>query len=190
VDRPLGEISARETVNELLSLLRRHHIRMPGPLALLLKALVMMEGVGLQLDPNLDVFGIARPYVQQAIIEGLSPVALSDQALRGARDLGEVAIELPYQAAELIQRLNAGDLRIQTEEHALRRVSGAMIESANRIAIALVLAAMIFSVGMIAIAVGVAGWTGFLPTMLLTIGILTVAILTLALGIALLRPHE
>lgn len=190
VDRPLGEISARETVNELLSLLRRHHIRMPGPLALLLKALVMMEGVGLQLDPNLDVFGIARPYVQQAIIEGLSPVALGDQALRGARDLSEVAIELPYQAAELIQRLNAGDLRIQTEERELRRVAGAMIEATNRIALALVLAAMILAVGMVAIAVGVTGWSGVLPTMLLITGILTATILALALGIALLRPHE
>jgi ubiquinone biosynthesis protein len=190
VDRPLGEISARETVNELLSLLRRHRIRLPGPLALLLKALVMMEGVGLQLDPQLDVFGIARPYVQQALIEGLSPAALGDQALRGARDLGEVALELPNQTAELLQRLNAGELRIQTDERELRRVAGAMIEVANRLALALVLAAMILSVGLVAIAVGVTGWSGILPSLMLITGALAAAILALALGIAMLRPHE
>jgi len=190
VDRPLAEISARETVNELLSLLRRHQIRLPGPMALLLKALVMMEGVGLQLDPQLDVFGIARPYVQEAIAEGLSPATLADKAMREVRELGEVALELPHQTAELLQRLNAGEVRIQTDERGLRHLAGTLIESSNRIALAFVLSALIVAIGMVAIAAGITDWNGTLPTLMLIIGFVAVVILALALGIAMLRSRE
>ncbi len=190
VDRPLRDISARETIDELLSLLRRHSIRMPGPLAVLLKALVMMEGVGLQLDPQLDVFSIARPYVQRALAEGFAPAALVDQAARGARALGEVALELPHQTAELLERLNDGELRVQTEERELRRVAGALVSAANRLAVAIILAALILGVGMVSIAMGLGGWTGALPTLLLTIGIVGAALAAFALLLAILRGHE
>ncbi|NTU85292.1 MAG: AarF/ABC1/UbiB kinase family protein [Chloroflexales bacterium] len=190
VDRPLRDISARETVNDLLTLLSRHQIRIPGPLAMLLKALVMMEGVGQQLDPQLDVFGIARPYVQRAIAEGLAPAELGGQALRGARALGEVAVELPHQASDLLQRLNDGELRIQTEERELRRLTGAVISAANRMAVALVLGALILAIGMVAIAVGVGGWTGPLPALLLSLGVIAVLLTSLVLLVALLRGRE
>jgi ubiquinone biosynthesis protein len=143
VDRPLSEISARETINELLALLRRHNIRMPGPLAMLLKAIVMMEGVGLQLDPTLDVFGLARPYVRQALAEQFAPAALGAQVARGGRELAETALELPQQLGDLLQRINDGELRVQSEEQELRRVAGAITGAANRVAVALVLAALI-----------------------------------------------
>ncbi|MBP1465306.1 AarF/ABC1/UbiB kinase family protein [Candidatus Chloroploca sp. M-50] len=190
VDRPLCEISAQETINELLSLLRRHHIRLPGPLALLMKALVMMEGVGLQLDPQLDVFGIARPYVEKAILEDLAPANLGNQALRGVRDLGEVAVELPYQASDLIHRLNSGELRIQTEERELRRVAGALVGAANRLAVAVVLAALILGIGMLAVAIGIGGWTGVLPNLLLGFSVAAFLLTGVALVFALLRRWE
>ncbi|PDW00544.1 ABC transporter [Candidatus Viridilinea mediisalina] len=190
VDRPLGEISARETVNELLSLLRRHRIRLPGPLALLLKALVMMEGVGLQIDPKLDVFAIARPYVQQAMLDSLSPAALSEQAFQRLRDLSEAAGEVPMQTVELLQRLNAGELRLQTDERELRRVASAMVEASNRLVLGLILAALIVGLGGLAVTVGITGWSGFLPTLLLVVGMVAAGIIALALTIALLRPYE
>lgn len=73
VDRPLEDISARETGEELLALLRRHRLRTPAPLALLLKAIIMMEGTGVLLDPQLDIFAIARPYGRRAMADTLAP---------------------------------------------------------------------------------------------------------------------
>jgi ubiquinone biosynthesis protein len=190
VDRPLSEISARETIDELLALLRRHNIRMPGPLAMLLKAIVMMEGVGLQLDPTLDVFALARPYVRQALAEQFAPAALGAQLARGGRELAETALELPRQLGDLLQRLNDGELRVQSEERELRRVAGALTGAANRLAVAMVLAALIVGVAIVAVAVGVGGWTGILPTVLLVLGIAGAALATLALTVAILRGHE
>jgi ubiquinone biosynthesis protein len=190
VDRPLSDLSAQETIEDLLSLLRRHHIRLPGPLALLLKALMMMEGVGMQLDPDLDVFGIARPYVQRALAEQFSPTALSAQATRTARHLGQVALELPQQLSDTLARLVDGELRLQTREAELRRVASALIGAANRVALALVLAALILGIGLVAMAVGIGGWSGIVPTLLLGVGGAALVVGLLMLGLALVRGRE
>ena len=190
IDRPLREISARETVNDLLALLRRHEIRIPGPLAMLLKTLVMMEGMGKQIDPQLNVFSVTRPYVERAVAEGFAPTEVGGQALREARALSEMAVELPHQASDLLQRINDGVLHIQTEEQELRRVAGAVVSAANRLAVALVLAALILAIGMVAIAVGLGGWTGLTPTLLLSVGGFAVLFTSFVLLVALLRGRE
>jgi ubiquinone biosynthesis protein len=157
---------------------------------MLLKALVMMEGLGVQLDPSLDVFGIARPYAQQALAEQFSPGALGERASRQARALGETTLELPHQLSELVQRLNDGELKVQTRELELRRVGSALIGAANRLAVALVLAALLLGVGMVAIAVGVGGWQGTAPTLLLAFGVVGALVAAFALTLALLRGRE
>ncbi|NTW01912.1 MAG: AarF/ABC1/UbiB kinase family protein [Oscillochloris sp.] len=190
IDLPLSELSTRETISELLSLLRRHQIIVPGPLAVLLKALVMMEGLGIQLDPTLDIFAIARPYVQHALAEQYSPSALGERALRQSRTLGETALELPEQISDLLQRLNDGELKVQTRELELHRLSHAIIGAANRLAVAMVLAALLIGVGMISIAMGLGAWQGTAPTVLLAVGVIGAVLSALALVLALLRGRE
>jgi ubiquinone biosynthesis protein len=144
----------------------------------------------MQLDPDLDVFGIARPYVQRALAEQFSPAALSAQATRTARHLGQVALELPQQLSDTLARLVDGELRLQTREAELRRVAGALIGAANRLALALVLAALILGMGLVAIAVGIGGWSGLVPTLLLGAGGVALVGGLLLLGLALLRGRE
>ncbi len=190
VDRPLSDISARETGEELLAIVRRHHLRMPSQIAMLLKAVIMMEGIGLQLDPDLDVFAITRPYAQRILIEQISPTLLYEWMTREARNLGETALALPQQLGDVLQRLNDGELRVQTREQELQRLAGALIGAANRLALALVLSALILGLGLVAVAVGIGGWSGTLPLVLGIAGTLGAVVLGLWLTLALLRGRE
>ncbi len=190
VDRPLSDISARETGEELLAIVRRHRLRMPGQLAMLLKAVIMMEGIGLQLDPDLDVFGITRPYAQRVLVEQIDPTLLYEWVTREARNLGETALALPQQLGDVLQRLNDGELRVQTREQELQRLAGALIGAANRLALAIVLSALILGLGLVAVAVGIGGWSGTLPMVLGIGGTLAVVFIGLWLTLTLLRGRE
>lgn len=190
VDRPLSDISARETGEELLAIVRRHRLRMPSQVAMLLKAVIMMEGIGLQLDPDLDVFAITRPYAQRILVEQISPTLLYEWMTREARNLGETALALPQQLGDVLQRLNDGELRIQTREQELQRLAGALIGAANRLALAMVLSALILGLGLVAVAVGIGGWSGTLPLVLGIAGTLGAVFLGLWLTLALLRGRE
>ena len=106
------------------------------------------------------------------------------------RAIGEVALALPKQLSDVLQRLDDGELHIQTRELELQHLSGALIGAANRLAIGLVLAALILGVGLVAVAVGLGGWNGITPTLLLTFGSIGIVILGLLLSFALLRGRD
>lgn len=184
VDRPLDEISARETGEELLALAQRHHLRMPAPLALLLKAVVMIEGVGVQIDPQLDVFGIARPYALRALAGLHSPDAVTRRTLERARDLGEVAGAMPRQVSQVLQQLRDGELQIKTQNTELRRVAAALTLASMRLALALVLASFVLGLGMLGIALAL-GWGGSLPTTFGVLGVVGAVVTGLALMVSL-----
>lgn len=165
VDRSLEEISARELIDSLVTLVRRHRLRIPGPLAQLLKAIVMMEGIGMQLDPRLDIFAIARPYAVEALTRLSSPEAAARRGIAQIRELGEFAASLPRQVNTVLQRLADGDLRVQTRELETRRVALALALASERLALALVLMAFVLGLGLLAVAVAL-GWTGWPPLVL------------------------
>jgi len=184
VDRPLEQISARETGEELLALAQRHHLRMPAPLALLLKAVVMIEGVGVQVDPQLDVFAIARPYALRSLAELNGPEAVARRTLEIARDLGEVAGAMPRQLSHVLQQLGDGELQLKTQNDELRRLANALTLSSMRLALALVLASFVLALGLLGIGLAL-GWGGSLPTTFGILGLVGVIVTGLALMVSL-----
>jgi ubiquinone biosynthesis protein len=188
VDRPLAEMSARETGEELFALVQRHRLRMPAPLALLLKAIIMMEGIGMLIDPDLDVFDLARPYALQVLAESASPEAGIQRLLLRGRELIEAADTLPLLGTAL-QQLTSGDLSIQTRERELQRVALAQATAGARIATAIVLLASTIGLGLLAIAMAIGGWAGPLPVVLAVAGGLMLVTSGGALLVSLLRGH-
>jgi ubiquinone biosynthesis protein len=52
LDRPLGEVAVGPLVDATFTVVRRHHLVLPPSMALLLKTIVMCEGLGARLDPG------------------------------------------------------------------------------------------------------------------------------------------
>ncbi|MBC8160637.1 MAG: AarF/ABC1/UbiB kinase family protein [Roseiflexaceae bacterium] len=161
VDQSLEELSARETINELFALVQRHRLRMPAPLALLLKALVMMEGIGVLLDAQLDVFKIARPYTEQALRELAAPERLAREVLAEGRELGEIALNLPRQVSTTLQRINDGEISVTAHIPEGHQIAAALMQASIRLSLALVLASFVLGIALlgVAIALGLGGGT-------------------------------
>ncbi|MDW8215397.1 MAG: AarF/UbiB family protein, partial [Roseiflexaceae bacterium] len=162
VGSSLEELSAREMGEELLALLQRHRLRLPAPLALLLKSIIMMEGIGVQIDPQLDVFGIARPYAMRALAELNNPEAQMQRVIRELDEMRGIVGALPGQMSVLLQRLNEGELRIQTRDLEARRTATALSQAGTRIALGLIVLAATLGLTGLTIAAAIAGWDGLL----------------------------
>lgn len=52
----LGNIKIGEVLNEVLSMVRGHHVRMEGDFVNVVISILLLEGIGRTLDPNLDLF--------------------------------------------------------------------------------------------------------------------------------------
>jgi aarF domain-containing kinase len=61
----LGNIKIGDVLSEVLSMVRAHHVRMEGDFVNVVISILLLEGIGRSLDPELDLFKSALPILRQ-----------------------------------------------------------------------------------------------------------------------------
>ncbi|KAI8936839.1 hypothetical protein NX059_012555 [Plenodomus lindquistii] len=61
----LGNIKIGDILNEVLSMVRTHHVRLEGDFVNVVLSILLLEGIGRSLNPNLDLFAGALPILRQ-----------------------------------------------------------------------------------------------------------------------------
>jgi ubiquinone biosynthesis protein len=93
-DRPLREISLGMVLMRLFQTSRRFNVEIQPQLVLLQKTLLNIEGLGRQLDPELDLWSTAKPFLERWMLDQVGPQKLwqelRDQAPRYAKMLPEL----------------------------------------------------------------------------------------------------
>jgi ubiquinone biosynthesis protein len=93
-DRPLREISLGMVLMRLFQMSRRFNVDIQPQLVLLQKTLLNIEGLGRQLDPELDLWATAKPFLEKWMLDQIGPQKLvqelRDQAPRYAKILPEL----------------------------------------------------------------------------------------------------
>ncbi|WP_332826160.1 ubiquinone biosynthesis regulatory protein kinase UbiB [Ramlibacter sp.] len=93
-DRPLREISLGMVLMRLFQMSRRFNVDIQPQLVLLQKTLLNIEGLGRQLDPELDLWATAKPFLERWMLDQIGPQKLlqelRDQAPRYAKILPEL----------------------------------------------------------------------------------------------------
>lgn len=90
--RPLSEISLAQVLIKLFRTAQKYELTLQPQLILLQKTLLNIEGVGRQLDPQLDIWAVAKPVLERIMIERYSPRrALAELRKR----LPEILVQAP-----------------------------------------------------------------------------------------------
>jgi ubiquinone biosynthesis protein len=63
----LGEVEIGDVVSGMMNVLRRHEVQVDPSFTVVHVALVVAEGLGKQLDPEIDMVAMAAPYLMQAM---------------------------------------------------------------------------------------------------------------------------
>ncbi|EME41907.1 hypothetical protein DOTSEDRAFT_74080 [Dothistroma septosporum NZE10] len=61
----LGNIKIGDILNEVLDMVRGHHVRLEGDFINVVLSILLLEGIGRTLDPNMDLFSGALPILRQ-----------------------------------------------------------------------------------------------------------------------------
>src|SRR5690606_32118809 len=93
--RPLSEVSLAEVLGKLFRTAQRYELTLQPQLILLQKTLLNIEGVGRQLDPQLDIWPVARPVLGRTLRERYSPRRLLREFRSRAPELMTRAPEMP-----------------------------------------------------------------------------------------------
>jgi ubiquinone biosynthesis protein len=94
-DRPLKEISLGLVLMRLFQTSRRFHVEIQPQLVLLQKTLLNIEGLGRDLDPDLDLWNTAKPFLEKWMLEQMGPQKLLEALKNQAPQYAKLLPELP-----------------------------------------------------------------------------------------------
>ncbi len=94
-DRPLKEISLGMVLMRLFQTSRRFHVEIQPQLVLLQKTLLNIEGLGRDLDPELDLWATAKPFLEKWMVEQVGPKKLLQQLKAEAPQYAKLLPALP-----------------------------------------------------------------------------------------------
>jgi len=138
-DRPLKEIYFGKLLMRLFEVSRRFRMEIQPQLVLLQKTLLQVEGLGRQLDPDLDLRRTAQPILERWMHEQMGWKALVRQLRDEAPSWARTLPQLP----RLIHRALADDPARRIETSLLRIEAAQHRQSRMLFAIALVLAVLV-----------------------------------------------
>jgi ubiquinone biosynthesis protein len=184
---PLQEISATEVFNEVQPIIYQYRLRVPTDYWLLLKTLVVLEGVGRALAPKFDVFAVSRPYVQRFVARMALPNEWAPGILRQAGSWLTLANLFPRQATRILGRLERGDLEMRVDVPEIHRATRELNSATNRLVMAILVAAMVIALALLLPSLNLAQWPWDIVTWLIVIGFVFLSVLAFWLIISLFR---
>ena len=117
-DRPLKEISLGQVLLRLFQISRRFNVEIQPQLVLLQKTLLNVEGLGRQLDPELDLWSTAKPFLERWMHEQIGWRGMVTRLKREAPRYAKLLPELPRL---LHHQLAHGDRALRQDLHAILR---------------------------------------------------------------------
>lgn len=121
-DRPLKDISLGQVLLRLFQTSRRFNVEIQPQLVLLQKTLLNVEGLGRQLDPELDLWSTAKPFLERWMHEQIGWRGLVERLKHEAPRYAQLLPELPRLLHQALQRPAGAELRaLQTLVEEQRR---------------------------------------------------------------------
>ena len=107
-DRPLKDISLGQVLMRLFQTSRRFNVEIQPQLVLLQKTLLNIEGLGRQLDPELDLWSTAKPFLERWMDEQIGWRGVVERLKREAPRYAQLLPELPRLLHQSLRRGQGG----------------------------------------------------------------------------------
>ena len=109
------EMSMSDLADALQTVIYTYKLQVPGAVFLILRALVILEGIGKVLHPNFNTFEFVRPYGAKIIKEQYSRANLLSEAEYTGTQLLALLQTLPADVRQIVRKISKGELRLKFE---------------------------------------------------------------------------
>ncbi len=122
-DRPLKEISFGGFLLTLFQTARRFNMEVQPQLILLQKTLLNIEGLGRQLDPDLDLWRTAKPFLERWMAQRIGPRAFINKLRANLPQLLDQLPELPNLVQAMLEKAGRGELQVRLQARELEQLN-------------------------------------------------------------------
>jgi ubiquinone biosynthesis protein len=111
----LKDIRIGALIREFAAIIRRHSIVLPPDLTLMFKALITMEGLGRQFDPEFHIVDHLTPMIRRALAERYKPAGLMRRGRGALAQAANLVASVPRDLARLLRDARRGKTRIDLD---------------------------------------------------------------------------
>jgi ubiquinone biosynthesis protein len=148
--RTLKELRIDVIGREFLSVIYRHKIKIPENYALLIKALIILEGVGKQVYPEFNILEVAKPFAKELIKRRYPPGKIWEEGYEKLKEYSIYVTDYPKQIHELLNKSKSGELEIRFKHIGLEEAAKHFDRTITRLIIGLIICSLIISITILA----------------------------------------
>jgi ubiquinone biosynthesis protein len=130
-ERPLKDISFGLFLLTLFQTARRFNMEIQPQLVLLQKTLLHIEGLGRQLNPDLDLWKTAKPFLENWMKGRIGPKSVADRLKYNLPRWADQLPDLPNLIQGILRHANSGEVKVKLQQHQIDQMRQE-IRRANR----------------------------------------------------------
>ncbi|WP_458411625.1 ABC1 kinase family protein [Schinkia sp. CFF1] len=151
-DISFRKLSLGEAINDLLTIIFRHHIQIPSDLTVLAKTLIEMEGIVGDLDPEFSIMKAAEPFGEKLLFLRYEPKNIAKKSWRQLFESMQILSKFPMDLKDFAKTIQNGNLQVKISVPELQFFLHRLDKISNRLAFSIILLA--FSILMVGVIVG------------------------------------
>jgi ubiquinone biosynthesis protein len=183
----LGNISLAPLINEAIAIIRRHRLHLPSNLALLVKTIIITEGIGTHLDPDFHLTSVMEPYADQLMMKLFSPTRIVKKISQASMDMAKLGIEIPQQLRYILGEIERGGFEVGMKPGTFEPLINRLERLANRIVLGVIAASFIVGLAILLSVYRPPGWERWAGRMF-AVGFFFATVLGIYLAWSILRP--
>jgi len=187
LQRRLRDVDSQLLLRELLQLAMKHGIRIPAEYTMLGRAGATIEGLVRDLNPDLDVSALVKPFAEKLLVERVAPSAVQGNLYRALLQFQGLQEEVPIQVSQVLSDMASGRFGVTVGGTELARLNRTIATAGTTLAGAVLAGAFIIGsfIGLARVE-----WTvGDVPLVGVLGAVLGFSVLVWLSGYALLLPR-
>lgn len=145
----LSNIQISVLLQDVFDAAKNNNLQLPREFTMLIRGLVIIEGVVSSISPEIQILDIAIPFVKMnAKASMFSDISIND-ALFKLHKFGSDTMKLPSKLIDLTNSLGRGRFKLQLDINNLDETTGELNKMVNRLVFALIICSMIIASSLI-----------------------------------------
>jgi ubiquinone biosynthesis protein len=139
----LKDVKLGPLLADITAIMRENHLTLPSDLTLLFKALISLEGLGHQLNPEFHMLDHMGPYVSSLVLERYQPGQLIARSRHGLRQVFTALTGLPRDMVRLVRAVRRGRVKIDLDLKRLDHFGHQLDKASNRLTMGILTASLV-----------------------------------------------
>lgn len=139
------ELNLNDVLTRTRELVQKYNLQLNPDMFLLLRATSMLEGLGINLDPNFRSLDVIKPYASKLLISknNLKNIFSKRKFLANLADISTLLMSFPSDYRKIVEKIKGDQLKVNVENRSLKPLTLQIKNSASRISRNLVVAALL-----------------------------------------------